>query len=217
MNSKPAIKFYSPKRPKYAPGEPAYEQLAQMFKEGLSYTEISKRVGIGRAHVKALRETYFKNKTHRQSPRREKIVDGVFVNCILPILEEKGYECEFADNDVHSIRVNGHKCRFHKASNAQYMTPRSKVRHTAVGFNFNLLLSYKFVIVFQNVQGELKRVFVIPTDVILDHFDHNPRSGIGKIRLPVEGKTGANKPRVDWLEYVDAWHLLKTPNSRRAA
>ena len=77
----------------------------------------------------------------------------------------------------------------------------------------------EFQIFIQEISGRQGRIFLVPSSVILSGRFYFSETGYVCIFLPIEKLPiyKNRKPRIDWWQYENAWHLIKNKDESSAA
>jgi|GEM_PF-6546447 len=112
--------------------------------------------------------------------------------------------------DVNALLVNGHRCAVHSLSYGFRRKGLKRV-YTCIRMPFAELVATEAVILFTSVAEFDEHLFVMPSSTLREVvFGNDPTAMAKTIYLPTEKLPIYNnqRPRIDWWEYEEAWHLL---------
>lgn len=192
----------------------------------VNFSMIADKAGVSREYVRQLYGTYFsaffpgldgghdRTKARTQERLNTKFRSSYWLNEIRPILESENIVVEKIKNyDPRHILLNSHYCIFHKGTQARLYSVGHKRKKTPIQIAVESLTRAQFLIAIQDAPDKEKRIYIIPTEVILKAYLPRQRTArYINLYLPFElGLPTYNKrsSRVDWAQYINAWHLLK--------
>jgi hypothetical protein len=212
---------------------PEFDILHELFSSDCnSFSDIGLRFGVTRERVRQVYHKYFSRiiprrpdgrtrqlictrKTRLQDIRESFAQDPRYGGVLSkareedlvaePVPQEKG--TSRARHQRHLFKLNGRLCRF--------LTSGSKPCHTTDTnsyWKFSLTTQQPFDFLILEINTESgPRYLVIPYSLAI--------RGRRNIYIPhnlTRENTSRWKPKVDWLQYLDAWHLLKDPPAPKA-
>lgn len=107
-----------------------------------------------------------------------------------------------------SLVINGKRCDVHKTRNV-WAASGGKRKYAHLNVYFSRLRKRRFLILIQEVENYPRRVFVIPTSLLLQGWKKGVKSRSLYIPLERYPVYRNHFPKVDVWQYLDAWHLLK--------
>jgi hypothetical protein len=118
----------------------------------------------------------------------------------------------------HVIVLGGHVCRVRHLTNAFRPKPSERTLYSHTQITWWALNNYEFQIYYTRLTGKRGKFFVIPSQDVLDSdlIWQNYRIGKRRVKalniyLPHFTMLQVHTRKIDWLQYLDAWHLLETP------
>jgi|GEM_PF-4626655 len=203
-------------------GSLSFEQLFELFGNDCSSMEdIAGLDGTTKQAVNFLYHRYFRGLTSRKdghhrrkiciikkriAAKKSEPVDGV-VRKIWLIAKKEGFKVGKALGKdrkswflTQTISIENKNCRVHHLQRA------SSKGHARLNANSPLLKRHEFLIVIRTIPGFPETIFIIPTKVILEVLGERSNR---KIDLPCKKDNHLPKPRVDFWQYEQAWHLLR--------
>lgn len=110
-----------------------------------------------------------------------------------------------------TILLNGKRCCISCIVNKWRPSPRGHRFFAHAGFSVAKLSQHDFLIIKTAVVDYSERYFIIPTAEI---FRYSGSSWRRYLYLPLKKLPVYNnhRPKIDWWQYENAWHLLKEPD-----
>lgn len=203
-------------------------QMLQFFSGDLSFAEIGRRIRRSRERVRQLYKPVADLFPDRPNGRSRQKICTLRTNLqkaqdfsnaptvlrkIAEIAQAHGYPVRKiplskSGNSVitfytTSIRINGRVCTIHHLKNIGSLIPHCKSTYTCLKLTRTKVEKCDFMIVLRQI-GTTEQVFVVPTKILLGNWGY----GYFHIRVQKISAHPNSHTRIDFWQYLDAWHLL---------
>lgn len=213
----------------------SFDRLVELFgNDCTSFADIAREFGITRERVRQIYQQYFTRVFPNRSGgrvrrklcalktnavRKGDFSSGVpqLLTRIAEIVCSRGYVCNkipkgikgnyIAAFKTSSLSINGKICGVHCLMN-EYRTPRRKSKYTLFLLRRTSVEKYDFLIILRQIETN-EQWFVVPVPVLLGSWDTAKKKKTFYIRdkkIPVYHN---RYPKIEFWDYLDAWHLLQ--------
>jgi len=207
----------------------SYDELKQMLMDDLTYNEIAQKAGVSRQAIEQLHLKYFasfipsareRQKKRVSRKREEKInahIDEIPKLVVLKkMASEEGLEVKPISSGGFPVRsrvgivmINGKRCGVHQSRVKSKTSEKSYRFYYRVWITKDLLSDTEVTIIITGEENH--RVFIIPSETLLDLLPDTPANIQKMIHIPYEYLPvyNNNHPEIDWVTYENKWKLLE--------